>query len=238
MPRPRERPLPPVDELLAELERAGVSDAPREGPAEDLQAVLFAASELAQRQKRISFADFTWDDPRFAAIDDKVTIDVALATLLHEDAANVLLANAPRVRPPGVLLLDARRSPLREFELEHEVYGEVTLFSFPHKPPMPKDPRIERARERGWVSTLKQHNLLPGRGIVVRDEEHGLFLSEPKLARLAGLLVIHRADELYLWWNPFCEGLDSELQYWLQWGRGAGKPSEWREMLRVEKEDE
>jgi hypothetical protein len=238
VPRPRDRPLPPVDELLAELEAAGVTDAPREGPEDQLQAMLFAAAELAVRHKRISFADHSWDDPRFAAIDDKVRIDVALATLQHDDVTNVLLANASRVAPPGLLLLDARSSPLREFELEHRIYGEVTLSSFPHKPQMPKDPRVAAAREAGWGQTLKHHNLLPGRGIVVRDEQHGAFLHEPALSRLAGVLVVHRSDEMLLWWNPFCVGLDSELQYWLQWGRGSAAASEWRELLRVDEDVE
>lgn len=238
MPRPHERPLPPIDELLVELETAGVTDAPREGPEDQLQAILFAAAELAVRQKRVSFAAFTWDDPRFEAIDDKVHVEVALATLPHADVANVLLANVSRVEPPGLLLLDARTSPLREFELEHRIYGEVTLSSFPHKPQMPKDPRIAAARDAGWGPTLKQHNLLPRRGIVVHDEDQGAFLMEPALIRLAGILLVHRSDELPLWWNPLCAGLDSELQYWLAWGRGSARASEWRELLRVDEEKE
>lgn len=236
VPRPHERPLPPVDQLLAELELAGVTDAPREGPEDQLQAILFVAAELTVRHKRVSFADFSWDDPRFEAIDEKVRVPIALATLPHDDVRNVLLANAGRVSPPGLLLLDARASPLREFELEHRIYGEVTLYSFPHKPPLSKDPRVLAAREAAWGQTLKVHNILPGRGIVVRDEEQGLFLREPKLHKLAGVLLVHRSDEMLLWWNPFCEGLDSELQYWLQWGKGAVGASEWRELLHVDEE--
>ena len=256
---PRVRALPPLDELAASLREAGVealdevtrrgadersssSDAPTEGPDDAARGLLDLALFLVEHDKRVSFGAFSWDDPRFAAGDAKVAFDVAYARLAPgERLRDALLRELPRVaRRQALLALDARGTDLREFDAVHEIYGQVTLFAWPHKPHESADPRVDAARERGWVRTLKEHNLLPGRGIVVLDEHQGLFLTEPALASLMGVLLLLPTGMITLLWNPFVEAdrNDSELQYWLQWGRGTGSSSEWREVLRVDEADD
>lgn len=236
----RTRPLPPVDDLLAELAEQGVSDAPRDAPdAEAHAAFLALALHVAEHRKRLSFEGFSWEDPFFVAQDDKVTMRVPFVRLdarEPEAFAETLVRALPRVGSgPGILAVDARPSGLSEFQLNHVLYGEVTLFSWPSKPPEPADPRIDAAREAGWAKTLKEHNLLPGRGIVVLDEHQGLLLRDERLGELRGLLVLLPSGLVELLWNPFARDAQSEMQYWLGWG--SGQPSSaWRELLRYDGE--
>jgi hypothetical protein len=221
--------------LLEGLVDAGAIEPPTSGDEHALQGLYWMAGYLAERQKRISFEGFSWDDPRFRALDAKVTVEVAYVPFAGGDLRGTLLDAVPRLRGGTALVgLDARASGLREFELAHQLFGQVTLFSWPHKPPEPADRRIHEARERGWTRVLKEHNLLPGRGIVVLDEHQGLVLTEPALARVAGFLVVLPGGATHLWWNPFCPTLDPEMEHYLAWMRGEGGPSEWREVLRYE----
>lgn len=212
-------------------------DAPQEGPEEELRALLDTALFIAEHKKRVSFPGFTWEDPGFVAADAKVTFRVAYAPLLA-GLLGTIEASLPRLGPRVLLALDAHRTQAREFDLGHALYGGVTLFQWPTKPPEPADPRIDRAREKGWAKTLKEHNLVPGRGIVVLDEDQGALLRDERLKALVGLLVLFETGETKLWWNPFCEGADSELQYWLTWGAGTAPASAWREQLYVEEREE
>lgn len=234
------RDLPPSDELRAALAEAGVADAPAEGDEDDLRGLLWLASFLVEREKRVAFAPTSPSDPGFAARDSKVEVDVRYARFdgtTSDGLRDDLLGELPRLRGAVSLVgLDARRSGLKEYELEHLVYGEVTLSAWPHKPAESADPRIHAARDAGWTPTLKAHNLLPGRGIVVLDEHQGVLLREPALARLHGLLVLLATGEVHLWWNPLAQGLDPEMQHWLSWGPGR-PPREWREVLYHEKDD-
>lgn len=232
VPRHKDHPLPDAEALRLALADSGVEDAPTEGDPAALQGLLFLAAHLVDRLKEVSFPDFAWSDPGFVATDAKTTIPLAYATLKDARDATQTLA----LRSPRLVALDARPSGLREFELAHLLYGRPTIYSKPHKPRKPRDDRIERAREAGWAKTLKDHNLLPGRGLAVHDEDQGLFLSDPDLETCPGVLVLLAGGDVHLWWNPFAKGGDSELQYWLQWGRGVAA-SEWKEMLRYEGED-
>ncbi|MFA5861803.1 MAG: hypothetical protein WDA16_08915, partial [Candidatus Thermoplasmatota archaeon] len=169
--------------------------------------------------------------------DGKVSLEVAYTQLQRAEALrSTLLAATGHVNGLGLIGLDARASGLREYELGHLLYGEVTLFSWPSKPPEPMDRRVHEAVEKGWSRTLKTHNLLPGRGLVVLDEHGGLLLTEPALRALPGILVLLRGGSTQLWWNPFCETLDPEMEHYLAWGAGTGSASEWREILRYEGE--
>lgn len=239
---PRFRPLPPTEELLAALAEAGVEDAPREAPDEEsLRALLDMALFVAEHRKRVSFPDFHWGDPGFVAKDAKVTLRVAYAELPGDDEAALRLAldaNLPRVQDGRTLLaLDAHRTRAKEFELGHALYGGVTLFQWPHKPPQPADPRIDTAMEKGWAKTLKTHNLVPGRGIVVLDEHQGILLRDERFRRLAGLLLLFENGHTALWWNPFADEADAELQYWPAWGPG-GPASAWKEVFRADSAEE
>ncbi|HVM45123.1 MAG TPA: hypothetical protein VM582_04240 [Candidatus Thermoplasmatota archaeon] len=231
----RRRTLPPVDELLAALAEAGVADAPAEGPdATMLQGLLDMALYVAEHKKSISFDGFTWADPAFVATDAKVTLRFAYGELVG-DVAMTLAANLPRLAGERTLLaLDARRAGAREFTLGHALYGEPTLFQFPSRPVEPADPRIDAAREAGWTPTLKAHNLLPGRGIVVLDEHQGLLLRDERFADVFGFLVLFDTGQTELWWNPFARGADAELQHWRAWGPGTGPASGWRERFYAE----
>lgn len=236
----RRRTIPSVAESLEALAEAGVHDAPREGPnEEDLRGLLDLAAYVAEHRKRVSFPGFTWSDPRFVAEDEKVRMTVVYATLPGDTAEALrwaLEGNLARAAAPHTLLaLDAHATTAREFELTHRLYGEVTLFSWPHKPPEPADPRIDEARERGWAKALKEHNLLPGRGIVVLDEHQGILLRDPACDSLLGVMALMSDGQTHLLWNPFVkkEWNDSELQYWLGWGPG-GPSSAWKELLRVD----
>jgi len=239
---PRTRALPPADELLASLAELGVEDAPSEGPDEQaLRGLLDFALFLAEHRKRITFRGFSWDDPAFRVTDAKVEFRVAYLKLSPQDdflgAVRAHLLRASRGN--ALLAVDAFGTGLREFDAGHALYGDVTLFSYPSKPAESADPRVDAARERGWVKTLKEHNLLPGRGIVVLDEHQGALLREDAFARLQGLLLLLPSGQTNLWWNPFVEAErnDSELQYWLSWGEGLGASSEWREVVRYEGEE-
>lgn len=243
----RARPLPPSDDLLAHLREAGVEDAPTSGPDEDhLQGLLALALHVADCQKDIQFQDFSWADPKFVAKDARVEVRFVHARMRAADEAGVretLLANMPRVQGgaqegPTLLALDARPSGLAEFAFTHMLYGEVTLFEHRRRPHEPSDVRIHRAEESGWTPTLKAHNLLPGRGLVVLDEHHGLLLREPWLDDLVGILALFASGETTLLWNPFAKDADAQMQHWLSWGRGTGGPSEWREVLHVRRDDE
>lgn len=239
----RERRIPSVDELRGFLAEAGVTDAPAEAPDDaHLQGLLALALHVADCQKAVSFDGFTWAEPGFAAKDARVTFRFAyerMSASREGDVRAFLLAAMPRVGAPHTLLaLDARPSGLREFELGHHLYGGVTVFQHRRRPHESADPRIHRAQDAGWTPTLKEHNLVPGRGLVVLDEHHGLLLREPWLDGLQGLLVLLASGETRLWWNPFATRGDPEMQHWLAWGRGMGAPSEWREMLHVERRDE
>jgi hypothetical protein len=237
----RARPLPSIEELKGYLAEAGAFGVPETGPTEDdLQGLLALALHVADCQKRVSFPGFTWDAPSFLAADDKVTLRFAHAHLDAKDEPGVvaaLLENLPRLDRRTLLSLDARASGLREFELEHMLYGQVTLFTFRTRPPEAADHRIDSARERGWIKTLKEHNLLPGRGLVVLDEHQGLLLREPRLQALLGLLVLYPSGAIHLMWNPFAMEGDSELQYWSAWGRG-GQASAWKEVFRADERTE
>lgn len=236
----RHRTLPPVDDLLAALAEAGVTDTPREAAdAHALQGLLDTALFVAEHHKHVSFPDFRWADPQFLVEDAKVTFRVAYAELAA-DVETTLLANRDRFRDGRtILLLDARRSGAREYDLGHALFGEVTLFQFPSKPPEAADPRIDAARERGWVKALKDHNLLPGRGIVVLDEHQGLLLRDDRFADLVGVLVLFANGLTTLWWNPFVRAdvNDPEIQYWLTWGKGDKPASAWRQVFEAERND-
>ena len=230
----RRRNVPPVEALLAEL---ALDDAPRDAPDPfALQGLLDMALYVAEHKKRVSFPTFAWSDPSFVSEDAKVTLRFAYAELAV-DPETTLAANLDRVRDGRTILaLDARRSGIREFDLGHALYGEPTLFQFPAKPAEPADPRIDAARERGWTPTLKAHNLLPGRGIVVLDEHQGLLLRDERFTDLVGLLVLFENGLTELWWNPFVrpDANDAELQHWKAWGPGTGPASAWRERFFVE----
>ena len=237
----RTRPLPPLEELRAALDELAVPGIPREGDERALRGLLDMALFLAEHRKRVTFEGFSWEDPAFVAQDAKLAMRVAYLRL--EEGApleDALRAALPRVAEGNALLaLDLHGTSLREFDLMHLLYGEVTLYSWPHKPPQPADRRIDEAREAGWVKTLKEHNLLPGRGIVVLDEHQGLLLRDPAFAGLLGLLVLYPNGHVQLAWNPFVPPAraSSDLQYWLAWAEGTGGASEWRQMLHVEEGD-
>lgn len=237
----RTRGLPSVDALLAELAEHGVADAPREAPDPDaLRGLLDMAAFVAMHRKRVRFPDFHWDAPAFVAEDAKVTLRFAYARLpgAGEDALRWALGGSlDRLRDGRTLLaLDARATGVKEFDLGHALYGQVTLFQFPHKPVESADPRVHDAQARGWTKVLKEHNLLPGRGIVVLDEHQGLLLRDERLADVVGFLVLFPTGHTSLWWNPFvrADANDPELQHWTAWGPGTGPPSAWREVLRVD----
>lgn len=239
----RTRPLLPLAELYGYLEEAGVTDAPREAPDDaHLQGLLSMALHVAECQKRVRFPDFTWAEPSFVAEDARVTLRFHYARLTdktQDDLRTFLLDSMARVAGANHLLaVDTRPSGIAEFELAHHLYGEVTLFQHRSRPSEPADLRIHQARERGWTPTLKENNLLPGRGLVVLDEHQGLLLREPWLDALPGLLVLLASGETKLLWNPFSREADAEWQYWLAWGAGAGAPSEWRQVLHVSERDD
>lgn len=212
-----------------------MTDAPDAGDEQALQGLLFCAAEVAQRQKVVSFDGFSWDEPAFFAKDPKFTLRFRFVEFAGSTRDELLAALAPK-REGEFLAVDARRSPLKEFEIAHLLFGEVTLFNFPSRPVESADPRIHAAREAGWTPTLKEHNLLPGRGIVVLDEHQGLLLREPSLEALRGLFIMKGIHHFHLWLNPVARGADADLQYWLSWGKG-GPASEWRELVRYEGED-
>lgn len=232
-----------MDELLRALEEAGVEDAPREGPDEEaLRGLLDTALFVAEHRKRVSFPGFHWGDPRFLVADARVSLTLAYAALAGEteDALRMALeGNLDRARDGRTLLvLDAHTTRAREFEIGHALFGQVTLFQWPTKPPEPADPRIDAAREKGWAKVLKEHNLLPGRGIVVLDEHQGMLLREARYEDLLGLLLLLPDGHHALWWNPFVRAdvNDAELQFWLTWGAGAGPASGWRELFRADRD--
>lgn len=227
-----------MDDSLAALAEHGVDDAPRRAPdPEGLRALLDMAAFVAEHRKRVSFPAFTWEDPAFVSEDAKVTLRFAYARF-ERDVATTIAANLARVRDRRTLLaIDAHRADIREYALGHELYGQVTLFAWPTKPPEPADPRIATAMERGWAATLKEHNLVPGRGIVVLDEHQGLLLRDERLRALVGLQVLLPDGHTKLWWNPFADDANSELQYWLKWGAGTGPSSAWREQFFAEREE-
>lgn len=239
---PRFRPLPSADELLAALAEEGVTDAPREGPAgtgdEGLRTLLDMALFAAELRKKVSFPHFSWADPAFLARDAKVTLRVAYAELPGDTADALelaLAANLPRLSDGRTLLgLDAHRTQAREFDLGHALYGQVTLFQWPHKPPQSADPRIDAAMEKGWAKTLKTHNLVPGRGIVVLDEHQGLLLRDDRFRSLCGLMLLLPDGRTELWWNPFSDRADPELQYWPSWADGTGPASGWKQVFQAE----
>lgn len=230
----RHRALPGLEELHASLLEAGVTDAPREGPDDaSLRALLDLALFVAEHKKKVSFEGFTWSDPGFSVADAKVTFRVAYA-VLADGVEATLLANLSRLGPRTLLALDANRTDVREFDLGHVLYGGVTLFQWPTKPVESADMRVMDAMEKGWARTLKEHNLVPGRGIVVLDEHQGLLLRDERMKAFVGMLILLPDGQTRLWWNPFCDGADSELQYWLTWGSGTGPASAWREAFYVE----
>ena len=220
-----------------------MEDAPREGPDEEvLQGLLALALHPAEAQKRVRFPGFSWAAPAFVAEDRRVSLRFEHARLAARDEDGVrafLLGSLPRLGgrdPPALLAIDARPSGLAEFQLAHLLYGEVTLFAHRARPHEPMDARIHDAREKGWTPTLKEHNLLPGRGLVVMDEHQGLLLREPRLDALPGVLLLTAAGTVHLWWNPFARRADPELQHWLAWGAGAGGPSEWRRVFEARRD--
>jgi len=233
VPRHQAAPLPDARALHEALVRVGVTDAPAHGDPEALQGLLYLAAHLHDRQKRVSFPGFSWDAPRFQAADDKLAVELAYARLHRAaDLADALASGGGRL-----VALDARPSGLKEYELTHLLYGTPTLHPRRGSAREARDDRVERARERGWAKTLKEHNLLAGRGLVVLDEDQGLYLSDPGMERVPGCLALLAAGDVHLLWNPFALGGDSEMQYWLAWGRGQAS-SEWREMVRFGDADE
>jgi len=234
----RHRPLPTLDELHAGLAEAGVADAPRDAPDEaSLRALLDMALFVAEHRKRILFPGFSWSDPGFLAKDAKVELRFAYARLDGDDAdalVRAIDANLARANDGRTLLaLDAHRTNAREFELGHALYGKVTLFQWPTKPPEPADPRIDALLAQGWAKTLKTHNLLPGRGIVVLDEDQGLYPRDERLRALVGVLLLLPSGQTELWWNPFADRADPDLQYWLSWGEGTGVASGWKQVFEA-----
>ncbi|HEX2021479.1 MAG TPA: hypothetical protein VHH36_02115, partial [Candidatus Thermoplasmatota archaeon] len=178
--------------------------------------------------------------PGFLARDAKVALRfpyLPVADASEAGLRDALRAALPRLGPKALPALDARGTGAREFEVAHALYGRVTLFEHRRRPSESADWRLDAARERGWTRTLKEHNLLPGRGLVVLDEDQGLFLREPDLSAIEGLLVLLDDGHARLWWNPVAPTADPEMQYWLAWGRGEGGPSEWRQVLRVDEAD-
>lgn len=213
-------------------------DAPQTGPISDaLQGLLALATPIAECMKRVSFPAFTWEAPEFVAEDARVRLRFPFARLTAPgvDALRAVLdANAGRLAGERALLaLDARASGMPEFELTHALYGSVTLFAHRVRPFESADPRVHAAQEAGWSPTLKEHNLLPGRGLVVKDEDQGLYLRDEKMRDVLGVHVLLASGETKLLWNPFARLADAELQYYLAWGDGSRGASEWREQFHV-----
>lgn len=200
-----------------------------------LQGLLDMALWAAEHKKRVSFPAFTWSDPGFLAQDARVALRFAYAEIAG-DAPMTLAANVDRMGARTLLAIDARRAKAREFDVAHALYGEPTLFQFPTKPVEAADPRIDAAREAGWTPTLKAHNLLPGRGIVVLDEHQGLLLRDARFEALLGVLLLFETGQTELWWNPFARAADPDLQHWRAWGEGTGPASGWREQFYAEPE--
>ena len=230
-----------MDELLLALDEQGVTDAPREGPDEEaLRGLLDTALFIAEHRKRVSFPAFHWGDPRIQVVDARASLSLAYTTLAGEteDALRwTMEGNLERARDGRtLLLLDAHTTKAREFELGHALFGQVTLFAWPTKPAEAADPRIDAAREKGWAKALKEHNLLPGRGIVVLDEHQGMLLRDARYEDLLGVLLLLPDGHHTLWWNPFVrtDVNDPEMQFWLTWGAGAGPASGWRELFHVD----
>ncbi len=204
-------------------------------PDRDLASFLAFALHFAERQKAIRFPGaIDPAAPAFDVVDERVRVHVEwtrvdgmvdLPHALGEAAARVADDNAPCIA--AVDLLDSEAS---EFEAEHALYGEVELLAHRQRAPPSRDPRIELARERGWTETLREHNLLPGRSLAIPDAKHGWFLRAPEAVHLAGVTFLLPSGHVTIELNPFVRESvnDSELQYWLSWGRGATGASEWR----------
>ena len=232
MPRHVDTPVPDARALQEALALVGVNDVPSDGDPDALAGLLFLAAWLHDRQKVVTFGDFSWESPRFEAADDKVTVELEHSTLVRPSDLAGALAHGPRLTA-----LDARPSGLKEFELGHLLYGTPTMYPRRGAARDARDGRIDLAREAGWAKTLKDHNLLSGRGLVVHDDDQGLFLSDPETEDVPGVLALLASGDVVLWWNPFARGADSEMQYWLSWGRGL-PASQWREMVNYGREED
>lgn len=238
VPRPRHEPPPDLAELRAELATLDVEHLPATGPDDRrLASALAFALFFAKRLKKVRFPrEVDWARPRFVVVDDKIEVDVAWEPLDGiADLAAVLAEAGERERDaprPVILALDALDAEATEFELEHALYGEVTLLEFRSRAPAP-DARIEGARARGWAATLKEHNLLPGRSLFVESSKLGILPNGGASRSLAGVLLLLPNGHFSMKLNPFAERGDSELQYWLAWGRGSAA-SEWKDVLYVD----
>lgn len=242
MPRPTPQPPPSLAALYEELAGREVENLPLPSasvPERELASLLAFSLFYAERLKKVRFPlVLDWSAPSFDVVDDKLTVRVAWARLDGlADLAAVLRDVAAREADavlPVVLALDALDAEASEFELEHALYGEVVLLDFRVRAPASRDARVERARERGWAGVLKEHNLLPGRGLFVPDDQQGLFLTEPAAQHLSGVQLLLPSGHFTMELNPFVreDKNDPDLQYWLAWGRG-GAASEWRDVLAV-----
>lgn len=239
MPRPRHEPPPALADLYAELRTLDVENLPPGGPDDRvLASVLAFALFFARRLKTVRFPDAVdWARPSFDVADGKIVVRVAWERLDGiADLAAALEEAGERERDatrPVVLALDALDADASEFELEHAIYGEVTLLEFRARAP-PPDERVEGARARGWAATLKEHNLLPGRSLFVAPGKWGAFPRGGGSQHLAGVLLLLPNGHFTMKLNPFAkpEANDAEMQFWLAWGRGEAA-SEWKDVLEV-----
>src|ERR1051326_4426137 len=163
MSRRPERPPPTLSdlrELRASLAAAGVADVPeaQAGRERDLLGVLAFAGFFLRRRKDVRFPRaWRWEEPAFDVVDQKLTVRAIYAQLEgFADLAALLEDEARRARErpePVLLLLDALDAEAPEYELEHALYGEVTYFPWPGRPPEIGDARVAQARDRGWSET-------------------------------------------------------------------------------------
>jgi hypothetical protein len=189
-------------------------------------ASFFASFDAARFRGRESASD---PDPDPKPDSDSESAD-SESTFASDSDSNA--DTAGRGRQTVVPWIDATGSDEPEWKFSHALYGEPTIFAYPSRPPRPTGERLLAAERAGWTPTLKGHNLLPGRGIVIEPKNLGLFFSDPNSSRVPGLLVHLATGEIAFYLNPFAaDGAnDPEMQWWLSWGQGEAA-SDWKEML-------
>jgi len=128
-----------------------------------------------------------------------------------------------------IIAFDCEESAIDENDIESLLYGRPNwLGSYVSKPPekayewrqkewksitdnSKKNTayhQIEQAKEKGWESFLLDKNLIPNN--YCNRNGTGLFLSEPELKNVSGIIFIDNWNKYFFYPNPFCY---SEINY-------------------------
>jgi hypothetical protein len=85
-----------------------------------------------------------------------------------------------------------------------ELYGHATVYEEGKTPQTGTNHEIEKAVSKGWKEYLEKMRILPFNGLVIPENERGLFVTDPTTKNISAVLAM-RQQTFYILANPFAD---------------------------------